>query len=65
METNYKKIEIKSLFSNFHEVDKKTARKYVKGLLERITTMSKQEAIYYIEKTKLRGISVKELFEEE
>lgn len=58
-------IEIKGLFYGWKEVDKETAKKFVEGLLNGITTMALDEKIKYIENNRLRGITVKELLEGE
>lgn len=58
------KIEIKSLFTDWHEVSKQQAKDYVKFLLSNITTKKNKELIQYIESQKLRGITIKELFKE-
>ena len=59
------KIQIKSIFTDWHEVSKKQAKKYVKFLLTHITTKENEELIKYIEENKIRGITINELFEEE
>lgn len=59
-----KKIEIKGLFTDWHEVSKQQAKEYVRFLLKNITTMEGKELENYIEQNKLRGITIKELFEE-
>lgn len=58
------KIEIKSLFTDWHEVSREQAKDYVKFLLGNITTKKNKELIQYIESQKLRGITIKELFKE-
>lgn len=58
------KIEIKSLFTDWHEVSREQAKDYVKFLLSNITTKKNKELVQYIESNKLRGITIKELFEE-
>ena len=58
-------IEIKSIFTNWHKVDKKTAKRYVKNILHGATAMPFEKRIEYIEEKKLKGISVKELLAEE
>lgn len=60
-----KKIEIKSSFTNWHEVSRKQAKEYIKFLLENITTMEGKKLIEYIEINKLKGITVNELLEGE
>lgn len=57
-------IEIKSLFTDWHEVDEKTAKQYIRALIKGITIMTKDQKIKYIEANRLRGITVKELLEE-
>ena len=59
------KIEIKSLFTDWHEVSREQAKDYVRFLLSNITTKGNEELEQYIEKNKLRGITIKELFEED
>lgn len=56
-----KKIEIKSLFCDWHYVNKTQAKEYVYYLLENITNIKGQELINYIENNKLRNITVNEL----
>ena len=58
------KIEIKSIYTDWHEVSREQAKDYVKFLLSNITTKKNKELVQYIESNKLRGITVKELFEE-
>lgn len=55
------KIQIKSHFTDWHTVTKKQAQKYVRFLLENITTMEGEKLTRYIEKNKIRGIKLKEL----
>ena len=56
-------IEIRSFFTDWHEVDEKTAKQYVRTLLKGITALSMKERIKYIEENRLRGITIKELLE--
>ena len=51
-------IEIKSYFTDWHEVDKETAKKYV---MNRLKNMTYSKKIDYINKKFLRGITVEEL----
>ena len=55
------KIEIKSHFTDWHEVTKEQAKKYAKFLLENITTLEGENLTRYIEKNKIHGIKLKEL----
>lgn len=56
-------IEIRSCFGDWEEVDEKTAKQHVRTLLKYITIMPKEQKIKHIEANRLRGITVKELFE--
>lgn len=55
------KIEIKSFFTDWHEVSREQAKEYIKFLLENITTMRGEKLIQYIEGNKIRGIRVNKL----
>lgn len=57
------KIEIKSSFKDWHEVDKETAKQYVLHLMHHITNIPSKEKEEYIEQNKIRGITVKELLQ--
>ena len=54
-------IQIKSLFTNWHNVSEEQAIKYVTFLINNITTMNNEKVIEYIEKNRLKGITVDEL----
>ena len=54
-------IEIRSFFSDWHEVSKEQANEYVSNLMQRMTALKKSEQIAFIEQKRLRGISVKDL----
>ncbi len=56
-----KKIKIKSLFGNWHYVNKTQAKEYVYYLLKNITNIKGQELINYIEHSRLRNITINEL----
>ncbi len=56
-------IEIKPLLSDWKQVSKQDAEKFVKSLLDKIMTMNQAEKIKYIESNRLRGIKVEELFD--
>lgn len=56
-------IEIKSWFTDWHEVNKEQAIKFVKVLLNGML-ISRDKKYDYIEKNHLRGISIKELLGE-
>lgn len=58
-------IQIKSFFSKgWKNVDKETAIRFVKNLLDGITTMNKKEKVEWINKTRLKGTTVQELLGE-
>ena len=57
-------IEIRTMFKDWHEVDRETAKLYVRELLHMITAIPSEEVIPYIEHNKLKGITVKELLDE-
>lgn len=57
-------IQIKSFFTDWQEVDKETAKRFVKGIMQGATAINYNEKIKYIEDKKLRGITVKELLED-
>ena len=55
-------IEIKGFFSDWHEVDIETARRYVACHLSGVTTTSNpQKRAAMVDGTYLRGITVREL----
>ena len=56
-----RKIEIRTLLSQWREVDRATAQTYVKHLTSHANGLRKEEKVPYIEKHKLRGITVDEL----
>lgn len=58
------KIEIKSLFSGWMEVDRKTAKKYVEFLMRHISRSDKKVKTEYINKNRLRGVTVEELLKQ-
>ena len=58
-------IEIKPIFNGWRETDKETARNFVLFLLNNITNIAYKERIDYINKNKIRGITVQELCTEE
>lgn len=57
-------IEIKSLFTAWHETTREQAKKYAKWLYNNITTMRESKRIEYIETSRLRGISFAELMKD-
>lgn len=54
-------IEIKTIFSDWKEVDKERAKNYVLWLKSSLQNVKDDEKIPYIEKYILRGIKVLEL----
>ena len=56
-------IEIRGFFSDWHEVSKEQAKEYVSDIMKRMTALKKSEQIAFVEEKRLRGITVKELFE--
>jgi len=56
-------IQIYSILAGWKEVDETKARKFVNNLLRTIVTMSNENKIHYIEKHRLKGTTVKQLFE--
>jgi len=58
-------IQIYSILTGWKEVDETKARKFVNNLLRTIVTMSNDNKIHYIEKHRLRGTTVKKLFEKQ
>lgn len=54
-------MKMRGIFTDWHEVTKEQASNYVKFLLENITTMRHEEKVEYINKTRLRGVTVQEL----
>ena len=57
-------IEIKSLFTDWHETTREQAKKYAKWLYNNITTMTESKKIEYIETNRLKGISFAELMKD-
>lgn len=57
-------IEIRFLFGEWKAVTKEKAKDFVKGLMNSIVMMNEKEKIDYINKTKIRGITVEELLKE-
>lgn len=55
------KIEIKSLFTDWHEVSEEQARRYVRHLLRSLPMIAKDKKTEWIEQNRLRGITVNEL----
>lgn len=55
------KIEIKSLFTDWHEVSIEEAKVYVNWLLKNLQMIPQGEKKEWIEKNRLRGITVNEL----
>lgn len=58
MENNV--IKIRTLFKGWIEADKETAKKWVLGMLNGITTMNEQDKVKYLN-SRLDGITVEEL----
>ena len=58
------KIMVKSFFTGWHEVSKEQAQNYVKHLWQGMTAIAEPQKVAYIERNKLQGITVKELFAE-
>lgn len=56
-------IEIRGFFTDWHEVDKEKAREYISKIMKMMIAMKKSEQIAFVEEKRLRGITVKELFE--
>ena len=54
-------IEIRSMLTGWHVVDENRALEFVNRLINSITTLSADDAINYINKNRLRGITVEEL----
>lgn len=55
------KIEIKSLFTDWHEVSKEQAKRYVSHLFRNLPMIPQGKKTEWIEKNRLRGITVNEL----
>ncbi len=55
------KIEIKSLFGDWHETSPEQARKFVRHLMDGITAVPQEQKSDFIEARYLRGISVSDL----
>ena len=55
------KIEIKSPFTDWHEVSIEQARKYVQTNMNTITAMSGVRKVKFINDNLIRGITVEEL----
>ena len=53
----------KKIFNDWHEVSKEQAREYISDIMKRMPALKKSEQIAFVEEKRLRGITVKELFE--
>ena len=58
-----KMIEIKTLFSDWHEVTAEQARAYVNSFLSMAPGMTYTQKIDYLNENRLRGCTVAELME--
>ena len=56
-------IEIRGFFTDWHEVDEENAREYISKIMKMMIALKKSEQIAFVEEKRLRGITVKELFE--
>ena len=56
-------IEIRGFITDWHEVSKEQARGYISDVMKRMTALKKSEQIAFVGDKRLRGITVKELFE--
>lgn len=63
-EVTMQEIKIKSHFTDWHTVTKEQAKRYAIFLLKNITTMTGKELEKYIEKNKIKGMTLKELLED-
>ena len=57
-------IQIKTFFTDWKEVTKEEARRYIKKKAPMMVALTDQEKIDFINKKRLRGITYEELFEE-
>ena len=58
-------IEIKSFFTDWHEVDREQAKEFVKNFMNGATALPCAKKVEYVEENRLRGITVKELFNDD
>lgn len=58
-----KMIELKTTFTDWHEVTPKQARAYVNNFLSMVTGMTYAQKIDYLNANRLRGATVAELME--
>lgn len=58
-----KPIELKTMFTDWHEVTPKQARAYVNNFLSMTTGMTYAQKIDYLNENRLRGTTVAELME--
>lgn len=54
-------IEIKSYYTDWHEVNEEVARRYVRWLMKNLPMVRKADKKPWIEKNRLRGITIDEL----
>lgn len=54
-------IEIKNCLTGWHEASKDEAKRYVLFLLDHITAIPSSDKVEYINRNRLRGITVEEL----
>lgn len=54
-------IEIKSFFSDWHEVTEEQAKKYALWFIEHSPALRGNDKIEYLYKNRLRGITIQEL----
>lgn len=58
-------IEIRHFFTEWHEVSREKARKFISCIIPQMVALPHSEKIKFIENKRLRGITVAELFKQD
>lgn len=58
-------IEIKSAFTDWHEVSREYAEAYIKQAMSGMTNLKEVDKVKFVEEKRLRGITVAELLHRE
>lgn len=58
-------IEIKTFFTDWHEVSREYAEKYIRQAMSGMTNLKEADKVKFVEEKRLRGITVEELLHRE
>lgn len=58
-------IEIKTFLTDWHEVSREKAEKYIKRVMRGAVALTDTEKVKFVEEKQLRGITVEELLHRE